>query len=199
MNEQREVIVQHLSVQFAADRLTMDELERRLELVYKATTPAELAALTADLPAFPSPLSPSALPAGGRALGVHAIMSTRIRALLGNVERGGLMTIPAYLEVRATLGNVELDLREAHFGAITEIAIRSVLGNVEIILPSGVRVENDGRAILGSFTCDVSPGAMPMVGTSPIVRFTGRAVLGNVEIRSAATPYNQNEHSALTR
>jgi hypothetical protein len=199
MNEQREVIVQQLSEQFAADRLTMDELERRLDLVYKATTAAELAALTADLPAFASPLSPSALPAGGRALGVHAVMSTRVRALLGNVERGGLMEIPSHLEVRAMLGNVELDLRDAHFGAVTEISIRAMLGNVEIVLPSGVRVENDGRALLGSFTCDVAPGAMPMVGTAPIVRFTGRALLGNVEIRSAATPYNPNEHAALTR
>lgn len=199
MNEQREVVVRQLSEQFAADRLTMDELERRLDLVYKATTPAELAVLTADLPAFPSSLSPSALPAGGRALGVHAVMSTRVRALLGNVERGGLMEIPSRLEIRATLGNVELDLRDAHFGAVTEISIRSLLGNVEIVLPSGVRVENDGRAILGSFTSDVATGAMPMVGTSPIIRFTGRALLGNVEIRSAATPYSPSEQAALKR
>lgn len=197
MNEQREEIVRQLSHQFAADRLTLEELERRLDLVYKASSPADLAALTADLPAFPSPLSPSALPAGGRALGVHAVMTTRVRAILANVERGGPMEIPSRLEVRATLGNVELDLRDGHFGALTEISITSLMGNVEIILPSGVRVENDGRAILGSFTCEVGPGAMPMVGTSPVVRLTGRALLGNVEVRAAATPYHPHEHAAL--
>ena len=105
-------------------------------------------------------------------------MIGRVGTLLGNAVRSGPMELPAHLEVRAILGNVELDLREASFGAFTEISIKSVLGNVEITLPMGVRVENDGDGILGSCECHVAAGSMPMVGTSPVVRLTGRSVLG---------------------
>ena len=97
------------------------------------------------------------------------------------------MDIPSLLEIRATIGNVELDLRDAAFGAFTEINIRTVLGNVEIVLPLGVRIENDGEGFLGSFGSHVAPGSMPMVGTAPVVRLSGRCILGNVEVRSAVT------------
>ena len=49
MSEQRDLVVQRLSDQFAADRLTLEEFERRLDLAYQAPTPAELSAITADL------------------------------------------------------------------------------------------------------------------------------------------------------
>lgn len=153
----------------------MDELERRLELVYQAKSPAELMAITADLPAA------TTLPAAhfGRGEQVQTIRTT-----LGSITRSGPMVLPAYLEVRALLGNIELDLTDATFGPVTEIAVRSVLGNVEIVLPPGVRVENDGTGVLGSFESRVAPASMPMVGTSPVVRLTGRCVLANVEVRS---------------
>ncbi len=176
MNEQRELVVQRLSEHFAADRLSLDELEHRLERVYQARSATELAAITADLPV------PVSLPAAHDGRGD---VTQRIRAALGNVERRGEMVVPARLELRAILGNIELDLTEASFGPVTEIAIRSVLGNIEITLPPGVRVENDGNGVLGSFECRVARGAMPMVGTAPIVRLTGRCILGNVEVTSA--------------
>ena len=179
MNEQRDRVVQQLSEQFAEDRLTIEELERRLDLVYQAASPADLVALTADLPALIAPptVNPSLASTRSRANVVR-----RIRSLFGNVERSGPMDVPSLLEVRATFANVELDLREASFGALTEISVHATFGNVEITLPEGVRVENDGDGFLGSFECHVSPGAMPMVGTAPVVRLTGRTILGNVEV-----------------
>jgi hypothetical protein len=124
----------------------------------------------------------------------------QIRTFLGNIERSGPMDVPPMLEVRSTLGNIELDLSDATFGPLTEIAIHSVLGNIEITLPAGVRVENDGSGLLGSFECHVLPGAMPMVGTAPVVRLTGRTILGNVEVHADATPsIGPNSHAALRR
>ena len=178
MNEQREAVVQQLSAHFAADRLTLDELERRLERVYRAQSAAELAELTADLP--------GTAVATARPVGSHTAVVHHVRTIMGSVERSGAIELPARLEVRAILGNVGLDLREAIFGPYTEISIRAVMGNVEITLPMGVRVENDGDGFLGSYECHVAPGSMPMVGTAPIVRLTGRAVLGNVEVYAAS-------------
>lgn len=179
MNEQRESVVQRLSEQFAADRLSLEELERRLDLVYVAKSPEELAAITADLPTAVATVN-------ARPVGLRGPLVQRVRSTLGSIERSGPMEIPSVLEVRAIMGNIELDLREAVFGAFTEIAIHSIFGNVEVTLPPGVRVESDGDGILGNFQCHVSAGAMPMVGTAPVVRLTGRTILGNVEVYAAS-------------
>ena len=192
MNEQREAVAQRLSAEFAADRLTLDELERRLDLVYQAKSPAELASLTSDLPAPVAMASPLVR-------GSHGVVTRSVRTVMGSTSRSGAMELPSLLEVRAILGNIELDLRDASFGPFTEISIRSVLGNVEITLPMGVRVENDGDGFLGSFECHVAPGVMPMVGTAPVVRLTGRAVLGNVEVYAATTDQIAGVHRAIGR
>lgn len=176
MNDERDLVIQRLSEHFAADRITLDELERRMELAYQARSPGDLMALTADLP------TAHQLPA------VHTerhLAPQRIRTALGNVVRSGNMVVPARLDIRAVLGNIELDLRAASFGPQTVISISAILGNVEIVLPDGVRVESDGTGLLGSFESHILPGAQPMVGTAPTVRLTGQAVLGNVEISSA--------------
>lgn len=184
MNEQRDLVVQRLSEQFAADRLTLEEFERRVDLVYQAHSPAELAALTADLPALTA-VTTSAV---GRHTGLRtgAEVTRQFRAAFGSVERSGPMELTARLEVSAVFASVELDLREATFGPFTEISVRCIFGSVEITLPAGVRVENDGGGFLGSFSCQVAAGAMPMVGTAPVVRVTGRATFGSVEVTGDA-------------
>ncbi len=176
----REAVVQRLGEQFAADRLTLEELERRLDLAYQARSTDELAALTVDLPAHAS--LTTVRPSGASLTHERGAMSRTISATFGNIERRGDMDVPARLEVRARFGNVVLDLREAAFPPFAEIDISCVFSNVEIYLPPGVRVENDGSGVLGSFTCAVTPGAMPMVGTAPVVRLRGRAVFGNVDV-----------------
>lgn len=184
MSEQRDLVVQRLSDQFAADRLSLEEFERRLDLAYQAKSPDELTALTADL----SPLTAVATTAGARHTGLRTgdnDVTREFRAAFGSLERSGPMDLPARLEVGSRFANVELDLSDARFLPFTEINIRCLFGNVEITLPEGVRVENDGQGFLGSFSCHVAPGAMPMVGTAPVVRVTGRVVLGNVEVMSA--------------
>src|SRR5690349_23762044 len=50
LTDERERVIQQLTEHFASDRLTMDELETRLERVYKAANLEELRRLTADLP-----------------------------------------------------------------------------------------------------------------------------------------------------
>jgi hypothetical protein len=200
VNDQREAAVQRLSEHFAADQISMDELERRLDLVYQAQSPGELATLTADLPTVTPPMAAGRLSIASSHQRLRGPVVRRIRTFLGNIERSGPMDVPPMLEVRSTLGNIELDLSDATFGPLTEIAIHSVLGNVEITLPAGVRVENDGSGLLGSFECHVLPGAMPMVGTAPVVRLTGRTILGNVEVHADATPtIAPNSHAALHR
>lgn len=171
--EERDHAVARCSTAFARDVLSLEEYERRLAAIYRATTNRQLEALIGDLPGE----GPHGGPPDARTL-----LSPLVDTLFGNVERRGPAVVPARLQVRATFGNIELDLREAHFGTgVTEIEIRAVFGNVEITLPDDIAVDNHGSAILGSFTCGA--GAWD---ASRRVRISGLAALGNVEVTSAA-------------
>lgn len=169
---ERELTVARLSQAFAHDVLELAEFERRIEAAYRATSALELAALTNDLPE-PATATP------------RESLIPSIKAVLASVERGGLLEVPAQLEVRAIFGNVELDLRSARFASeVTEITVRCLFGNVEILLPPGVVVENDGEAFLASFQCRAADPPGPDMRGRTTARITGKAILGNVEVTS---------------
>lgn len=161
-NAARERIVELLTRHFANDELSESQLETRLQSVYAARTPSELAAIVSDLPS----------------LADAPRDDTRIKATLSGQERrlGGL--VPKLLELRARMGYVELDLRNATFApGVTTIDVRVFMGYVEIRLPDGVRVENHGHALMGY----VAVKGIEKDSES-IVRITGRAVFGYAEI-----------------
>jgi hypothetical protein len=62
----RERAIQSLSVHFANDALSLEELEQRIEQVYRAANVADVARLTADLAPLPAAKSP-----GGVSLSVR--------------------------------------------------------------------------------------------------------------------------------
>ncbi len=176
----RDRVVERLSKHFADDGMTLDEFERRMELVYKATDVAALDALVADAPA---PVALTSVAPAKRAIATAgAPDSLRIVSVLSNNERGGLMIVPRHLRIVSIFGNVELDLRHASFGeGVTEIHVRAVFGNVEITLPAGVRVENSGEGFLANFT---SRGGS-VANAEIVVRIGGRAIMANVEAWTA--------------
>ena len=175
--EARERVVQLLSHHFANDGITVDELERRLDLAYKAPTLVELDQLVADVPAARSESASSVVPMRATGVALESPTIERISAVLSHTDRRGGMLVPPRLEVTAFMGNAELDLSDAQFApGITEIHISAIMSNVEITLPYGVRVEKRGSAFLSSF--ETRGGN---VGTGEVVvRLTGFAFMSNV-------------------
>jgi len=170
LSEARERVVTLLSHHFAAGALTMEEFERRVSSVYGATGSAALDNLVADLPV----IATSTVPAEGK-----------LSAILSHTARHGTMVVPRHLKLVVFMGNVELDLRDATFApGVSEIEVSATLGNVEITMPPGVRVECTGNAFLGSFESRLrttqSSGAATASDT--IVRVLGRATLSSVDI-----------------
>lgn len=170
LSEARERVVTLLSHHFAAGALTMEEFERRVSSVYGATGSAALDNLIADLPV----IATSTAPAEGK-----------LSAILSHTARHGTMVVPRHLKLVVFMGNVELDLRDATFApGVSEIEVSATLGNVEITMPPGVRVECTGNAFLGSFESRLrttqSTGAAAASDT--IVRVLGRATLSSVDI-----------------
>ena len=186
-DDERERAAAFLSARFADDVLSLDAFEERVAAVYRVSTIGELNALTTDLaPASPAP--PAGAPSRGvRGAAVADSVPARDRrfAILANLEHHSMAVAPRELALSAVFGNVEIDLRDARFGAgTTEIHVRAVFGHIAVTLPAGTRVEQLASGILGSIECPPSPWSRAR-RDAPHVRLTGHALLGAVEIRYA--------------
>ena len=83
----REGVIDALKAAYVAGRLTEDELEARVGQAFAARTHADLAAITADIPAGPVPAQPARMPDRMVAWGTGAIIAAA--ALGGAVLIGG--------------------------------------------------------------------------------------------------------------
>lgn len=165
----------------AEGRLTLEELEERLEGVYAAKTYAELEPFTADLPARGSSPRPTT---GGtlQRVGGTAAHSVSV-AIMGGATRKGAWVVPANYTAIAFWGGVELDLRQARF-AQQEVVIRAfaVMGGISITVPEDVDVLVNGVGIMGGFEGSAAETSIPS-GNRPVVRITGFAFWGGVDIK----------------
>ena len=160
-------------------RITMDELDERLERAYAAKTYGDLAAVTGDLP------QPGQAPSAARPVPVSRIGGTpgakySVAILSGARRTGRWVVPPAYVAV-AVMGGVELDLREAQFSE-PEVTIHAyaLMGGVEITVPEDVDVDVSGVAFMGGFDHHASgPGAPG----APRLRVLGFALMGGVDVR----------------
>lgn len=190
---QREQVIDRLSRSFAEDAITMDEFERRAELVYSALTVADLQTLVADLPAVIEPVETSGKSKGKNVSRV--VTGDRITTVLGSTERRMPATIPRQLNIRTLFGNTELDFRGVQFEpGITEVHVRCMFGNVEIAVPEGVRVELLCSSVLANVGTTGAPSYGGEVPTEAVLRVTGRAVFANVEVHRGVLP----DDSSLT-
>ena len=131
-------------------------------------------------PSHPREPSPrDALPPEGEDVGT-------VFAVLGGAERKGPWEPPETLNAYAVLGGVELDFRfAALLEGVTEVNAVAVLGGVDITVPDDVDVEVNGIAVLGSFghVSQHLPG-----GDRPLIRVSGVAILGSVEVKVKPMP-----------
>jgi hypothetical protein len=175
----RDRIIERLSSGFADGAIDTDEFERRVTVVHRSESAAEIEALVHDLPPAKSPTAPVT-----RALvpAAQARPLARTVSVFGNVTRRGNWTVPRKLEVRAIFGNVELDFREAQLPAgVIELHVRPMFGNIEITVPPHLAIEADGSAIFGNFD-HVSRVPNQATPDAPVLRVIGTSIFGNVEI-----------------
>ncbi|MFG6191166.1 DUF1707 domain-containing protein [Nonomuraea sp. JJY05] len=171
---EREAVVEQLRVASVEGRLTLAELTDRTEAAYTATTHAELALLTQDLPAGATPApAPAPMPSGRKRRWFVGVM--------GDSKRRGTWRIDQELGAVAVMGDVLLDLREAEVRTdMVDIMAVSVMGDVKIIVPDGVNVDLDGMAVMGDKRVDVLQAAPGM--NVPVVRVRAYAVMGDVKV-----------------
>jgi hypothetical protein len=179
LDAERERVVERLSVHYARDQLSLEDLEARLEQAYAARTPEALAMVVAGLPALSASSSAPAAPAAV----VKRQRQRTFFAVMSGVVRRGAWIVPKHINAFAFMGGVELDLREAILDPdVTEIEVFAMMGGVVVTVPPTVRLETDGFAFMGGFEDQLKH---PASGdpNAPVVRLTGFAFMGGVEAR----------------
>ncbi|MCG5214003.1 DUF1707 SHOCT-like domain-containing protein [Streptosporangium sp. KLBMP 9127] len=174
---ERDAVVERLKTASVEGRLTLGELTERTEAAYLATTHAELAVITSDLPASGS--APMSVPAPAPAP-AHGARRWFV-AVLGDSKRRGKWRVDQQLGAIAVMGDVLLDLRQAEVRTNgIDIVATAVMGDVKIIVPDGVDVDLDGIAIMGDKKIEVAEAPAGM--NVPVIRVKAYAVMGDVKI-----------------
>ncbi len=172
--ERRETVVQTLSSHFAAGRIELEELERRLDVAMRAQTLEELDGALAGL-------APAA--AAGTAVAERPVIaddrgSRWTLAVLSGVRKTGRWFLGPVHRAFALMGGGTLDLREAQFTAeVTEIRVGALMGGFEIIVPPDLPVRVQGFALMGGLVDKTTASEAPRV----LIR--GWAVMGGIEVK----------------
>lgn len=168
-DDERHRVADLLGEHASAGRITLGELEERVGRAYAATTRAELAELTRDLPDSGEP---------PERRGPVRRWSV---AIMGGSTRRGRMRLSGRVNAIAIMGGDDLDLREAEFdGDELVINVFCLMGGPCVYLPDSVEVELSGMAIMGGndergSTRQPRPGA-------PLVRVRSFAIMGGTDV-----------------
>ncbi len=191
LSRAREQKISELSQHFANDDLSLDDLERRIERVYKAANLSELDAITSDLRApllapanviVPS-LAPMTNATSYSDEGVPT-RRTRILAVMSESKRTGRWLVPPRVDVVSLMADTKIDLTSAVLppgGA--EFHVRSIWAACKIIVPPEMRVINEMHAIMASVTSKADEmDAEGTVHRGPTLRLTGTAFMAEVKV-----------------
>lgn len=164
-------------------RLTMEELDQRLDAVYAAKTYAELEPITRDLPQTAGGQASSPAPAAAgdpQRFGAQAT-SHGAFAIMGGFSRKGDWVVPEEFTAFVLMGGGEMDLREARYAAPTvTIHVVAIMGGIEITVPEDANVRVTGIGVMGAFEHQpAGPGAPG----APTIVVNGVAFMSGVEVK----------------
>lgn len=160
---ERERAAELLRDAMTSGRLSVDELDERMQRVFAATTREELERLVDDVlvPAednHPLASGPTALTARQARLPVRegSDGTGRILSIFSGSERKGRWRVAASCSVVNVFGGSEIDLSEAELAAdCVELKVVSVFGGAQVIVPPGLNVEISDVAVLAGNEIDV--------------------------------------------
>ena len=199
-NADREAVAQKLQTAMSEGRLTVSELQERLDTVYGAKTLSELEPVTWDLPGHtdlvpksqpvPPSLSkspPAGLPAPVPSAGMERVGGTPTSSvaigIMSGATRGGAWVVPGQFTALALMGGIDLDLTKARL-AEREVTITAVaiMGGIDIVVPDNLTVIVNGIGFMGAFEDTARVQGVP---GGPVVRINGLAFMGGVEVKRA--------------
>jgi hypothetical protein len=179
LEREKERTINVLSDHFAQDNLSVEELERRLTLVYRATSVPALRELTRDLP------SEGTAVAERRAAPLPEVFAPedgRIVSIMATTKRRGMWQPPRHLDLWCLMSETRLDLTEAHLSpGVTEIEVHALMAQVKVIVAPGVRVVCQPSAFMAEVN-DETLEPPPVGSGAPVVRITGFVMMTELKV-----------------
>ena len=180
---EREAAVEVLREAAGDGRITLDELDARIERALAARFAADLTVLVADLVPDPGVVLRRAgevvIPGAPGSSWENPLVFT---ARWDDIKRAGTWDVPPFLELHAIAGNVKLDFVDAHISSkVVDVSVVGGAGDVVIIVPEGMGVDVAYlQSRLGGVRSRVAPRPGPG-GVQLIVR--GELRVGDVKVR----------------
>lgn len=178
MERERERTIELLSEHFAQDNLSLDELERRIEQVYRASSVPALRDLTRDLPGPEDAAPRRQLPVPD----MYPPERDRIVSVMATTKRRGVWRLARHLDLWTLMSETHLDLTEALLlPGVTEIHVHAMMASLKIIVPPGVRVVVQPTAFMAEVADQTNDP--PAVGSgAPVVRITGPVIMTELKV-----------------
>jgi hypothetical protein len=184
----REQKINELSTHFANDDLSLEDLERRIERVYKASSVVELDEITADLRRATAPASSAPASATGAGIvssGYH-LEYARILAFMSSTRRVGRWAVPHTLDITAIMSDTKIDFTHAVMaGSVAVVNLRAVMASCKLVVPPNMRVINETHSVMSTVRNRANeplPDEGPATADAPVLRITGYALMADVEI-----------------
>jgi len=163
-------------------RLTMDELDDRLNATYESRTRAELERLVADV----------VLPGEERALATSARGRLPVRpgeggarwlvSIMGGLDRKGRWRLGERVTSLNIMGGSDLDLNDAELAADhVQLTVFSLMGGADIRVPDGLNVEVSDFAFMGGNGVDIGDSRPDPGGPTLHLRLI--SIMGGTDVK----------------
>lgn len=184
IDELRDQVMDVLVKHYSLERVSLEEFERRTDLVSKAATKAELLRQVADLPELPDEgrSRRQAQPSASWRVGSgNARPSDFSIAIFSGSDYKGVWQAPRSLTSLCVFGGSSIDLRKAVVPAEgVTISCLCIFGGVDVIVPPGMRVLVRGLGIFGGFDRTSNEVDDPY---APTIVVEGLALFGGVSVK----------------
>jgi hypothetical protein len=158
-------------------RLTMEELDERLNAAYEARTRAELERLVVDVVAEADEAPTHRMPVRRGEGGAKWLVS-----IMGGSDRRGRWRLSERVTAVNIMGGSDLDLNDAELAEEhVELTVFSLMGGSDIYIPDGLNVEVSDFAFMGGNGVDIGD-ARPDPG-GPVLRLRLISIMGGTDVK----------------
>jgi DUF1707 SHOCT-like domain/Cell wall-active antibiotics response LiaF, C-terminal len=182
---EREQAVELLRHAATDGRLTVDELEERLQSAYQARTRSELERLVADVSVEPigAGRAITSTPAGGRPVVREGPGGSRwVVSIMSGHDRRGRWRVAPQCTVLDVMGGSDIDLCDAELASReTHVNVYAIMGGSEIRVPDGVEVHVSQFAFMGGNDVQLGDETAPPGG--PVIHVRLVSIMGGTSVR----------------
>lgn len=101
-------------------------------------------------------------------------------AIMSGIDKNGHFVVGKSYKIKAIMGGCSIDFRQAQFNyQETAMNVIAIMGGVEMIFPTGIKIIVEGMPILGGISQSANKALPP---DAPQIKIKAKAILGGIDI-----------------